>query len=316
MNQILTLTVNPALDESAEVENVAPEIKLRCDQPRREPGGGGINVARALRKLGGEALALYTCGGMTGEALGRLLAREGIPCQPVPVAEETRRSFTVFERGTSLQYRFNLPGPALSGEEWKACLERARQLAPRNGYLVASGSLPPGVPEDYYAQVVRAGQEAGARVVVDTSGAPLHAALAARPFLAKPNFRELCRLLGAEDEGALDVETAARDVVRQTGVEVLVVSLGAAGVLLATADRCVRIPSPTVPIQSKVGAGDSTVAGIVLGLVRGLPLDDAVRFGVAAGAAAVMTPGSELCRREDAERLYAGMGHWSVRKDE
>ncbi|MBP1468531.1 1-phosphofructokinase family hexose kinase [Candidatus Chloroploca sp. M-50] len=301
---IVTLTMNPSVDVSTDVDHVMPEHKLRCSAARFEPGGGGLNVSRALRNLGEESLALYTAGGMHGAMLQDLLDHEHVPHRALAVAGPTRESFAVLETNSGQQFRFNLPGPTLSEPEWRACLEALASITPVPTFIVASGSLPPGVPDHFYAEVAAFGRTIGARVSVDTSGAALQAAVDASLFLIKPNLRELALLVGRPLDDEAEVERAALELVSSGRTTVVVVSLGAAGALLATGTTCERLRSPTVPIRSKVGAGDSMVAGIVAGLVRGLDLREAVRFGVAAGAAAVMTPGSELCRRDDTERLY------------
>jgi 6-phosphofructokinase 2 len=304
---ILTLTMNPAVDKSSRVDNVVPERKLRCDTPRFEPGGGGINASRAIRRLGGESVALYLSGGPTGRMLTGLLEAEGVDVLAVPTGGWTRENLIVLEQSTGLQYRFGMPGPLLQETEWSKCLARVSEIDPRPDYIVASGSLPPGVPEDFYARLARVARDTGARMIVDASGKPLWHALREGVFLAKPNLREVSELPGhgVSDEAA--PEDLAQRIVKDRQSEVAVISLGAAGALMATEEGCEHLAAPVVPIESKVGAGDSMVAGIVLGLTRGLSLREAVRFGVAAGAAAVMTPGSELCRREDAERLYDQM---------
>ncbi|PDV97864.1 1-phosphofructokinase family hexose kinase [Candidatus Chloroploca asiatica] len=301
---IVTLTMNPSVDVSTDVDHVMPEHKLRCSAARFEPGGGGINVSRALRNLGEESLALYTAGGMRGAMLHDLLDHEHVSHRALGVAEPTRESFAVLETNSGQQFRFNLPGPTLSEPEWRACLEALASITPVPTFIVASGSLPLGVADNFYAEVAAFGRTIGARVIVDTSGAALQAAVDASLFLIKPNLRELALLVGRSLDDETEVERAALELVSSGRTTVVVVSLGAAGALLATGTTCERLRSPTVPIRSKVGAGDSMVAGIVAGLVRGLDLREAVRFGVAAGAAAVMTPGSELCRRDDTERLY------------
>jgi 6-phosphofructokinase 2 len=307
MDSIVTLTLNPALDTSTQVATVAAEHKLRCAPPRHDPGGGGINVARAISQLGGTARVLYTAGGVNGELLGQLLDQHAVQQQPIAINGDTRQSFTVLEQSSDLQYRFSLPGPELKAHEWQEALRLLTELDPIPAYLVASGSLPPGVPDAFYAQVAELGRERGYKVIVDTSGEALCKAAAAGVFLLKPNLRELAMLAGRELGSEAAQEQVARDLVRNGSCEVVVVSLGAAGVLLVTSELCRRMRSPTVPIVSKVGAGDSTVAGITLALARNQPLVEAVRFGVACGAAAVMTPGTELCRRADAEQLYQGL---------
>jgi 6-phosphofructokinase 2 len=307
MSSIATLTVNPAVDKNSRVEQVLAEAKLRCDRPSREPGGGGLNVARAIQRLGGTAQAYYTAGGPIGEVLGGLLAEEGQEHHALPVSGWTRENFIVYEGQSGQQYRFGMPGPELTEDEWRGCLERIETLEPAPDYLVASGSLPPGVPDDFYNRMARAAAQRGIRVVVDTSGKALRRGVQGHVFLVKPNVRELSELVGEDLAGEQQQLEAARALIEQGRCEVVVLSLGAGGALLITANGREHVRTPTVPIRSKVGAGDSMVAGIVLGLSRGLDLADAVRYGVAAGAAAVMTPGTELCRREDTERLFGQM---------
>jgi 6-phosphofructokinase 2 len=307
--QIVTLTMNPALDKSTRTQYVSPEDKLRCDTLQVEPGGGGINVSRAIYKLGGESHLFYAAGGLNGQALTRLLAREPLTTTRLEIAGETRESFTVLEESSTRQYRFNMPGPRLTEAECAQILDQMSSLEVPPSYLVVSGSLPPGVPDDFYVQLAQRIATWPTRLIVDTSGNALRALLDAQLplFLIKPNHNELAKLVGhllADDEA---IVRAARTLLASCPLEIMVVSLGKAGVLLVTANRWGFIRSPTVPIVSKIGAGDSTVGGITLGLQRGLSVPEAVRFGVAAGAAAVMTPGTELCRRADAERLFAQM---------
>lgn len=302
--KIITLTMNPAVDKSSSVERVVAEWKLRCDPPVYDPGGGGINVSRAVRKLGGDSLALYAAGGLSGGMLRDLLDKEDLNHQQITISGITRESLSVLEKSTNLQYRFNMPGPTFLEEEWQYCLNEISRLLPGVEYLVASGGLPPGVPPDFYARLAKEAKAQGGRFILDTSGEPLRLAIKEGVFLIKPNLREFSELTGQEREDEAEEERRARALVTNGASEVVVVSLGAAGVLAASAAGTERIPAPVVPIKSKVGAGDSTVAGMVLALSRGWSWPEALRFGVAAGAAAVMTPGTELCRREDTERLY------------
>lgn len=307
MQTIVTLTMNPTIDTSTSVAHVAPERKLRCQPPSHDPGGGGINVSRAIRKLGGTSKALYPIGGPTGQMLQHLLDQEGLDHHPVPIEDWTRENFTVQEAASGQQFRFGMPGPRLKDSEWQQCLDTLSTLDSPPDYIVASGSLPPGVPTDFYERVALWAREINARAVVDTSGETLRAAVRAGVYLLKPNLNELRDLAQQDIRDEAQQEAAAMDLVQRGHCEVVVLSLGAAGVLLVTTAGCTRLRAPTVAIQSKIGAGDSTVAGIVLSLAQGNTLLDAVRFGVAAGAAAVMTPGTELCRREDTERLFARM---------
>lgn len=301
---ILTLTLNPSVDVHTEAENVQPERKLRCTPPLREPGGGGINVARAVHKLGGRATAMFTAGGRNGEALAELIDREGIESRTIRVKGETRESFHVYDRASERQYRFILPGARLEADDSEAILDSFSTLGPVPDYIVVSGSLSPGVSVDFFGRLSDLASAAGARVIIDTSGEPLKHVLGRGAFLLKPNIGEFRTLVGAELSDDRSIADAASRMIEEKQVENLMISLGGAGAILVTSGLCQRIPSPTVKIVSTVGAGDSTVAGIVLGLARDMTIEEASRFGVAAGAAAVMTPGTELCRREDAERLY------------
>ena len=304
MKQILTLTLNPTIDMSSSVENVFPEHKLRCSSPRNEPGGGGINVSRAIEKLGGHSVAVHYCGGPTGDILRTLLDAEGVAHDPIAIAGLTRLSVAILETTTGQQYRFVFPGPIFSEAEWRGALAHIAEISESPDLIVASGSLPPGVPNEFYGLLAQVVREKRGRMVLDTSGSCLSAALEAGVFLVKPSLRELRSFAGSDLEHEGDQERAAMKIVENGGAEVVVVSLGAAGVLFASQAGCERMRSPTVPVRSKIGAGDSMVAGIALGLARDYSLRDAVRLGIAAGAAAVMTSGTELCRREDAERLF------------
>ena len=207
------------------------------------------------------------------------------------------------EESTGRQYRFGMPGPKLRKKEWEQFLQELSVMETSPDYVVVSGSLPRGVPPDFYAQVARVGKKKGTKTIVDVSGKALKEALEEGVFLIKPNVREFRELVGEEIKEE-SIKAEAQKMVESGRCEVLVISLGAAGALVVSKDFAEHIVPPTVPIISKVGAGDSMVAGIALSLARGKPLRESILFGVAAGTAAVMTPGTELCRREDAERLY------------
>lgn len=304
MDDIVTLTMNPSIDKYASVEHVTPDRKLRCSEPRHDPGGGGINVSRAIHTLGGSAAAVYPGGGPLGSMLRTLLDREGIVQRPVSIEGLTRQNLAVLEETSDRQYRFGMPGPELNADELERCLRKVDMACGACSYLVASGSLPPGAPADFYGKVARIAKDRGVRIVVDTSGEPLKHAADIGVFLLKPNVRELSHLAGKELEDESEQCEAARAIIDGSGTEAVVISLGAGGAVLVTAEGRLDVRAPTVRIRSKVGAGDSMVAGITLAVARGDSLEDAVRFGVAAGAAAVMTAGTELCTREDTMRLY------------
>jgi 6-phosphofructokinase 2 len=303
MKPIVTLTINPTIDLATAVAEVTPEHKLRCEPERRDPGGGGLNVARVIRELGGEALALYPRGGPTGELLERLLEQKGLRRWPITISGHTRENFTVADKKSGREYRFVMPGPTLSESEWQVCLDSISTVAADADFIVASGSLAPGVPVDFYARVARIARKQNARLVLDTSGEPLRAALEEGVFFAKPNRREFRDMTGAPENDLTALAAAARTFLEKGRAELLVVSMGAEGALLTVRGGQFRAVPPPVPTQSSVGAGDSFVGGMTLGLARGLAPEEAFRWGIACGTAALLSQGTELCRREDTERL-------------
>jgi len=303
MAQIVTFTMNPALDIATATDRVVPAHKLRCEAPRYDPGGGGINVARAAHALGGKALAIFPAGGAAGEMIQHLLRQESVAHEAVVIAGFTRESLAVEERQSGEQYRFLLPGPQIGPADQERCLNALAAAAPRSEFIVASGSLPLGVPEDFYHRVGELAKRHGKRLVLDTSGAALKRA-GRGIYLLKPSLRELEDLTGRQIRSEGEEMAAARLLVEQGCSEIVVVSLGARGALLVTAEKAERFPAIPVSAKSTVGAGDSMLAGIIFGLARGLLVREAVQFGIAAGAAALLGSGTQLCRREDVERLY------------
>ncbi|EME01716.1 hexose kinase [Pseudomonas stutzeri] len=316
MPLIATLTLNPAMDLSVATARVVNTDKLRCSLPRHDPGGGGINVARVVKTLGGKALAIYPAGGPFGELLQRSLDELGLVHRPVPIAGDTRESFTVDELETGLQYRFVLPGPVLTPEELQRSLDTLVALRPAPQYLVLSGSFPPGVGVGFFDELRGLARRIGARLVVDLSGEPLaYAARQGGAYLMKPSLNELASIMGHPVTDEARQEEALRSLIARGSAEIVVLSLGAEGALVACGDYLERLPSLQVPVVSAVGAGDSMLGAIVLALAGGRELGDAVRCGVAAGAATVMRPGTELCHREDVQRLIAELGRtgpWGV----
>ncbi|MGC9320371.1 MAG: 1-phosphofructokinase family hexose kinase [Armatimonadota bacterium] len=306
MSEIVTLTLNPAIDRSLWIDSVTPDEKLRCDSPRRDPGGGGINVCRTVQELGGSARAIWTKGGYTGEMFERLLDEIGVSHLAVPITGMTRDHLIVHERTTGRSYRFQEPGPVLSEGEAQRCLQTVADLEPPAKYLVLSGSLPRGVAQDFYAQVVRAAPE-DTRIIIDTTPGALRPALEEGVYLLKPNARELAELAGREVEGTRQIMEVAGGVVAEGQAEIVVTSLAAGGAIVVAEEVAEHLTAPSVRVESKVGAGDSMVAGIVLGLARGWEVLRAVRLGIAAGAAAVMDPDTGLGSHENAQRLFSQM---------
>jgi 6-phosphofructokinase 2 len=300
---IVTLTMNPALDITTDTDRVIPTDKMRCGVPRYDPGGGGINVARIAHVLGESVLALFPAGGHAGNKVTDLVADSGVPVQRITVARSTRESFTVDEHRSGKQYRFVLPGPWLTDAEQTECLEILSAAAESADFVVASGSLPPGVPSDFYQRVADICRDRGALLILDASGAGLRH-ISSGVFLLKPSVRELRECVGRELISESEQLAAAQELVDRGCAQFVVVSLGSQGALLATPHGSQRYSAVPVPSGSGVGAGDAMMAGITVGLHRGWQLDKAVRLGIAAGSAMLLTPGTAHCTREDVERFF------------
>lgn len=309
---ILTLTMNPAVDKSTSVDALIPEKKLRCSNVVTEAGGGGINVSKAIKKLGGESIALFPSGGNNGKLLEKYLQELDINFQTIPFEGETRESFAVSEEKTGSQFRFVLPGESLTEEQVKSSLDFVRNMDPRPEYVVASGSLPPGVPEDYFQQLAVICHERESKLIIDTSGLPLQLAVKEGVYLLKPNLNELATLAGKSSLELNEVDDAALELIRAGKCEVMIVSLGASGALLVTRDGYEHFPAPSVKKQTTVGAGDSMVAGMTYKLSQGADMRDVVRFGIACGTAATMNRGTQLFNPSDVEKLY----DWMIKHSE
>jgi len=300
---ITTVTVNPSLDVSTSVESVAPQHKLRCANPTRAAGGGGVNVARVAHRFGIDAIAVITAGGSTGELVTRLLDEQGVATIPIAVPGETRQCFTVAESSTSSNYRFVLPGPTPTEDSIDRLIEAA-DAQPDSHLVVVSGSLPPDTEPSTMSRLVDSLTDLGRRVIVDTSGPALAEALKTRALLVKPSARELCLLTGRELKTEQEIAAAAKMVASKSTVGAVLVSIGPGGAVLASRDgSLVRYRAPTVRVVSAVGAGDSLVAGIATGLCQGNSVEQSIPLGIAAGTAAVMTPGSQLCEPDQALAL-------------
>ncbi|QLL05672.1 1-phosphofructokinase family hexose kinase [Mycobacterium vicinigordonae] len=300
--RIVTLTMNPALDVTTAVGVVRATEKLRCSSTRYDPGGGGVNVARIASVLGGSVFAVFPAGGSTGGLLTKLLSDEDVSFAEIPINAATRESFTVNETSTGRQYRFVLPGPLLSDREQARCLQELRMAARSAQFVVASGSLPPGVPDDFYDRVAELCRAVGALLILDTSGAAL-GCVTSGVYLLKVSVRELRECVGRELLTEADQLEAAQELITFGRAQVVVVSLGSHGALLATADAGLRFPAVPMDGGSGVGAGDAMVAGITVGLSRGWTLPEAIRLGIAAGAAMLLTPGTAACSAADVNSL-------------
>jgi len=306
LSRIVTLTMNPSLDINADAEAIVATRKVRTRNEQFDAGGGGINVSRVLQALGGETLAVLTTGGLPGAMLEQMLKAQALPYQAVPIAGWTRMAQTVNDLSTRREFRFVPEGPELSEAEWQAALAAVAKA--EGEWVVASGSLPRGVPDDFYVRCADLARRQGRRFVLDTSGAPLQAALGHDLALIKPSRGEFEAMLGRPLGTPRALNEAALEVVRGGGARMVAVSLGHQGALLATPEGITRLPALDVPVRGAVGAGDSFLAGMVLALSRGESPQEAFAWGMATGAAAVMQPGTAHPRREDVEMLRARIG--------
>ncbi len=308
MADILTVTLNPALDVSSTVPKVVPEDKLRCSEPVLDAGGGGINVARAIGALGGEATALVALAGHRGEHFLDLLAQEPLIPLPFWIKGETRQSFAVTSRETGEQFRFITPGPRWNPEQAEAILDAIEEATTKDAYVVLSGSQPPGVPRHFPTQLAARIENCAAKLILDTSGAALRALLGTGVAT-----QHVLRLDGAESEALAGRQLPTREAVADFAqeliargiAEVVVLAMGADGSILATADGRWHARTETVPVRSKVGAGDSFVGSFTHARNSGADWPEALVQGVAAASAAVMTDATELCEKPDVDRLAA-----------
>lgn len=304
MTRIITLTPNPALDYAVTADFVEPNRKLRCHDPKMHPGGGGINVARSCSRLRAHTLAIFTAGGVYGDALVKSLAAENVPMRMIPITGETRLAFHVKDAKEDNEYRFNLPGAEMSEDEIDRFLNAIREEADPGDFVVASGSLPPGAPIDFWAQAARVTKDRGARFVLDSISG-LEAALDEGVYMLRQNEHEYEATAGRKLKWPDEIETYAKDLVAKGQVQAMVVSHGGDGSLMATKDGVFSAPSFKVKASSAVGAGDSFVGGLLTALARGDSETDALRYGMAAAGATRMTEGTALFDPADVQKLMS-----------
>jgi 6-phosphofructokinase 2 len=303
---IVTLTVNPALDKTAHFKGLVPEQKIRCSAPRYDAGGGGINVSKAIARLEGESFCVFTSGGPIGLMLEELVQKESITFEAIKTANWTRESFVAVDENTNSQYRFGFEGSTMSEEEKKKIIQTLQELKPK--FLVLSGSLNEGLPADYYQNIAQLAKESGSKVIVDTSGEALQKVLETGVYLIKPNVGELAKLIGVESLEMGEVAAAAQTLIEKGSAEIVVVSLGAQGAVLVTATQTEFVPAPNVVKKSTVGAGDSMVGAMTWALSQNKSLKEVVQWGVACGSAATMNEGTQLFKLGDAKRLFEWLG--------
>ncbi len=303
MQKVITITLNPAIDKSTSVKSMVPDKKLYCAKPKFEPGGGGVNVSRALLKMGEKSTAMYLAGGYSGKFFESLLNEEGVESLVIETKGLTRENMIVVDETNNLQYRFGMPGATILKEEIDNLFE-VLQAAEGMEYIVASGSLPDGMDAGFFKKLAEIAKHKNAKLIVDTSGESLRQAINEGVFMIKPNLGELSMLNGVEDLQDDDIVKYARAIIDKKGAQVVVVSMGASGAVLITADEIINSSSPTVRKKSTVGAGDTMVAGMVKAMLQGWEWKDVLKYGIAAGTATTMNSGTELCKKVDVERLF------------
>ena len=299
---ITTLTLNPSLDKSTHFSGLLAEQKMRCEIPRYDAGGGGINVSKAILKLGGHSLCIFTSGGSSGEMLETLITNQKIESAIIKTKNWTRENFIAVDDLSQAQYRFGFPGNELLDVEIDAILKSIQDL--QSDYLVISGSLNEGVSSDFYQKIAEIAKASNIKVIVDTSGEALNKVLETGVYLIKPNIGELAKLIGVERLEMNEVAAAAQKLIEKGCAEIVVVSLGPQGAVLVTANQTEFVAAPNVVKKSTVGAGDSMVGAMTWALSQNKSLKEVVQWGVACGSAATMNEGTQLFNVADASRLF------------
>jgi len=301
---IYTMTLNPAVDRELTVPEIEFDSVLRAEQWRVDYGGKGFNVSRLLKSLGTSSVALGFAGGRSGELLRDGLHSLGIETDFIWIEGETRTNVSIVSTSQNRYVKANEPGPTISPAEAAGLLEKVRNLARPGDWWVLAGSLPPGVPPTIYADIIAIVQSNAARVILDTSGEALIHGCHAGPYLVKPNAYETHKLTGMPVD-SLEQIIAAAQAIRELGTQVVVVSMGKDGAMLVHEDQVWIAKSPKIEERNPIGAGDSMVGGMVWGLHAGLELHEALRWGVACGAAAASLSGTGVGSRDLVASLHA-----------
>jgi 6-phosphofructokinase 2 len=300
---IATVTLNPSLDKTVTVEELVVDEANRWTSLRRDAGGKGINVSRVIHELGGETIAYGFIGGFDGETLKHLLRQQGVPFDLTSIKREIRSNFIITDLKTCRQTRIDAPGPHISKNELRKLIDKITRMKIKPDFLVLAGSVPPGVPADIYRQLIEKAKESGIKTVLDSDNTWLKEGIKAKPNVIKPNVHEAEELLELKLRDERAIIEAVKTLVSK-GIDVATISRGKYGLIVATKEKVLKVTSPQVEVRSTVGAGDSAIAGLVLKLSQGHRIEEASQWAAAAGAAATLTPGTELCRREDVERLF------------
>ena len=308
---IATITLNPCLDRTIAVHGLKLDEVNRWSSSRLYAGGKGIDVSRAIHEMHGRTMAYGFIGGPAGRAVEILLDEEGVPFSFTPIEQETRTNVIITDAKTSRQTRIDAPGPRISKRELERFYSKMQRVYPRPDLLMVGGSVPPGVPANIYYDIITEARGYGVRAILDSEGAWLEEGIKAGPYLVKPNVHEAEQLLKRELPTEEAIIKAVLSLV-EMGVEIAVISRGKDGIIIATKKRIVKAVAPPVKVRSAVGAGDCIIAGLALKLVDEEPLVESCRLAAAMGAAAVIRPGAEICRRVDVEVLLSQIKVWEM----
>ncbi|MDX1640424.1 MAG: 1-phosphofructokinase family hexose kinase [Balneolaceae bacterium] len=298
--KVLTITMNPALDVNSEADEVLTDQKVRCEKPKYDPGGGGINVARVLTRLGIEVDAEYLVGGVPGEFLKQLLQDEDMNDHPIEISGITRENTSIIDKKTGEQYRFVFPGPEIEEKEWKGVLEKVKKEISSYDIVVASGSLPPGVPVDFYSRIAKIVLEEDKTYILDTSGDFLVEGIRNGATFIKPNQEEFEVLIEKKEADGKD------DLIQKLfslGVENVIHTMGKEGTYLYNQSETKSFTPPEVEVNSSIGAGDSFVGGLVAGLAEEKEVGDAICYGISAAASTLKSPGTDLCDYKEVQSI-------------
>jgi len=299
---IYTLTLNPALDRTLLVENLKFEDANRVKKELRYAGGKGIDVSRVINELGGDSIALGFVGGYDGMELEGRLINEGINCDFVEIAEETRINVFIENKSGGKRTSLHAKGPKVSPSELATLYNKIKKLVSPASWFIISGSLPSGLSNNIYAQFIHLMKNSGAKVFLDSDGLPLKKGIKAIPFAIKPNLFELERLAGKNIKDEKQMILFGKRL-NDKGITYVFISMGEKGMLLISKDEVLKATPPKVKVQSTIGAGDSSVAGFVYAYEKKMSIPDCLRMAVACGTATVLTPGTALCKTEDVTRI-------------
>lgn len=299
---IATVTFNPTLDKSVTVDGLVVDETNRWTSFRRDPGGKGINVSRVVHEMGAETIAYGFIGGIDGDILKQLLQQQGVPFDFTQIKGEIRSNFIITDLQTRRQTRIDAPGPLISKEEMEDLVGKIKNIQPKPDFLVLAGSVPPGIPDDIYRQLIDDARNRGIKTALDSDDAWLREGIKARPNIIKPNVHEAEELLGVKLKNERSIVKAVNSLLDQ-GIEIVAISRGKDPLIISDGKKVLKLTPPQVEVNSTVGAGDSAIAGLVMKLSQGASFEEAARLAVAAGAATALTPGVELCHREDVARL-------------